>query len=265
VKEESPSSTGGGGGVSGGFFGGSPTPSTPTRVVVTGKAYPNSDVHILKDGEVVGVVKADGKADFYFATSDVTPGVATFGFWAADDGGLKSIAFTTTFRISSGTTSNVSGVFLPPTIDVNKRKVSAGELLHVSGTTIPEAKVFTHVNSEDVLVQEGFSDDRGKWEMDVDTARLKEEEFHTAKSFFEVTNEGGFIRSGFSQALTFYVGDQRSGGAEGGDINGDNKVNLIDFSILLFHWGTANPLADINADGKVNLTDFSIMIFHWTG
>jgi serine protease len=63
-----------------------------------------------------------------------------------------------------------------------------------------------------------------------------------------------------------------TGGASGlqfaldnGDVNGDNRVNLSDFSLLSAafrsrpgdsHW---NPNADLNGDGTVNLTDFSIL------
>ena len=49
------------------------------------------------------------------------------------------------------------------------------------------------------------------------------------------------------------------------DLNRDGKVNLIDFSIMLFHWGNPDPVADINEDGTVDLTDFSILLFNWTG
>lgn len=51
-----------------------------------------------------------------------------------------------------------------------------------------------------------------------------------------------------------------------GDLNFDGKVDLVDFSILLFNWGIPkNPIADINNDGKVDLVDFSIMLYWWTG
>lgn len=48
-----------------------------------------------------------------------------------------------------------------------------------------------------------------------------------------------------------------------GDINGDNLVNLTDFSVFATDWlhsgvGIINPLSDMNNDGVVNLTDFSI-------
>jgi hypothetical protein len=49
------------------------------------------------------------------------------------------------------------------------------------------------------------------------------------------------------------------------DINGDGKVNLVDFSIMLSVWGTNAPNADFNTDGTVNLADFSILLFDWTG
>jgi hypothetical protein len=49
-----------------------------------------------------------------------------------------------------------------------------------------------------------------------------------------------------------------------GDANGDFKVNLFDFSILINHFGqmvTGGPsLADFNDDGKVDWTDFSTLI-----
>jgi hypothetical protein len=45
----------------------------------------------------------------------------------------------------------------------------------------------------------------------------------------------------------------------GGDLNGDNQVNTLDYSILRFHWLTASPAADITGDALTNLTDFNIL------
>lgn len=50
------------------------------------------------------------------------------------------------------------------------------------------------------------------------------------------------------------------------DLNADKKVDLVDFSILLYNWGEPkNPKADLNNDGIVDLVDFSIMLYWWTG
>lgn len=53
------------------------------------------------------------------------------------------------------------------------------------------------------------------------------------------------------------------------DLNVDDKVNLTDFSVLMFNYARGdfpNKAADINDDRKPpDLVDFSIMMFHWTG
>jgi len=56
-----------------------------------------------------------------------------------------------------------------------------------------------------------------------------------------------------------------TGECAGADLNHDGRVNITDFSILLYYWGTNNACADQNHDGTVDLTDFSIMMFYWTG
>ncbi len=51
------------------------------------------------------------------------------------------------------------------------------------------------------------------------------------------------------------------------DLNKDNRVNSIDFSILLYFWRTAspfsNPYVDINKDVKVDSVDFSILLYYY--
>ncbi len=58
-----------------------------------------------------------------------------------------------------------------------------------------------------------------------------------------------------------------SGASIGADLNGDGKVNSVDFSIMLAFWKTTgpfkNPAADINQDGQVNSIDFSILLYQW--
>ncbi|HUS57670.1 MAG TPA: dockerin type I domain-containing protein [Planctomycetota bacterium] len=45
----------------------------------------------------------------------------------------------------------------------------------------------------------------------------------------------------------------------GGDINGDNKVDAIDYAILKANWFTSNSVADIDGSGYVNIGDYAIM------
>jgi cysteine-rich repeat protein len=256
-----PGPSAGGGGFAGGAFS---TPN-PTKVVVQGKAYPGSSVNILKDGSVLGVVQADTSANFYFSTTNISPGVATFGFWAQDASGLKSIALTTTFTITANAVTTISGEFLPPTISIDKRQVKQGEGISVSGQSAPSVTVQTHFHSSEEIIASTTSDNSGNWKLTFNTKPLANNDFHTVSADFVSVENGAVSKSTVSQALSFYVGTKNVGKGFIADLNSDGKVNLADFSILLFYWGTSTPLADLNSDGKVDLRDFSILLFNWTG
>ncbi|HVM76711.1 MAG TPA: DUF4215 domain-containing protein [Candidatus Paceibacterota bacterium] len=250
---------------SGGYSPGSQSPLNPTKVIIQGKAYPGASVNILDDGTTIGVVQADSNANFYFSTENVSPGVSTFGIWAQDVQGLKSIALTTTFTITANAATTISGEFLPPTIAIDKRQISKGGTLTVSGQSAPSVTVETHVHSAGDVVVATSSDTSGNWKALIDTSNLDNNAFHTVDADFVTTIGGATARSVVSQAISFYVGNKNIGKSFLADLNGDGKVNLADFSILLFYWGTSTPLADLNGDGKVNLSDFSILLFNWTG
>lgn len=48
-----------------------------------------------------------------------------------------------------------------------------------------------------------------------------------------------------------------------GDLNGDNRINIFDLSILLVRWKSSSAVADLNGDGKVNILDLSILLYRW--
>jgi hypothetical protein len=76
------------------------------------------------------------------------------------------------------------------------------------------------------------------------------------------------LLSTFSHTLLFGLGvglPVGEGVCPYADLNKDSKVNLIDFSILLYWWGRSSSCADQNSDNVVNLIDFSIMLYYWTG
>ncbi len=258
----SPSGTSGGGG--GSYNPGVDEPVPDTFITVEGRAYPNSNVNVLKDGNVIGVVSSDSRARFSFSTDGITPGVATFGFWAEDRLGLRSISYTVTFEVSEGASTIVSGVFIPPTIDMDETVVDPGDLIRVFGTSVPGVNVETHVHSETKLIKNSEANDNGQWELELDTSLLEIGQ-HTARAMFNLEGDGTVLESSFSRAKTFFVGVDAPDSDLTADLNKDGKVNLADFSILLFHWGTMSSVADINMDNKVGLADFSIMLFQWTG
>lgn len=266
---DTPTTGGGGGGSSNssvGFNPGTKIPPNKTTVIVNGKAYPNSEVRVLIDSTVVGIVKADSKSDFRFETGDVTPGVTTFGLWTEDDRGLKSTLLTLTFRVSSESITTINNVYLSPTIDVDKNQVNKGDNIKIFGKSSPQVNIAIHVNSLEEKVATTTSNPVGNWDLVFNTAGM-EEDFHTAKAIIRLVSQQGVIESNYSRSVSFYVGKNvpQKGNCGMADLNCDGSVNLVDFSILLFNWGTADATADISKDGKVGLPDFSIMMFYWTG
>ncbi len=232
-----------------------------TRVVLRGKAYPQSAVHILLDGKVLGTVQADSNADFLFSADKVTPGTATFSFSAQDAKGVNSLLTSVIFEVVQSAVTTVANIFLPPTISVDKDLVAPGGLLTLSGQTIPNAKVITGINPDTKATFESPSDGTGTWALQVDTKSFANG-VHAAKSYFKQSDT---VKSGYGKAVTFNIGTEAIKGDKTPDLNGDGKVNLIDFSIFLISWQTDNDRTDFSNDGKTNLADFSIMLFAWTG
>ncbi|MCX6759228.1 MAG: DUF4215 domain-containing protein [Candidatus Nealsonbacteria bacterium] len=254
TEEGPPPPGGGGGGV---------LPPVETKVILKGKAYPDSDIHFLKDGKEIPSAKADSKADFTREITEITPGIYTFSIWAEDKDGIKSITYTLTFRVIANAITTVSGIFLPPTIGVDKTALKSGEILNIFGQTAPQLEVDVHILSSEII-KKVTSDNIGAWLLPFDTKSL-EEGVHITKARFQLN---GQEMSGFGKVLSFYIGEAPPLLAEvcpRADFNKDGRVNLVDFSIFLCWWGKINPEVDLNNNGIVDLPDFSIFLCCWTG
>jgi cysteine-rich repeat protein len=232
-----------------------------TKVVLRGKAYPNTLVNVVVDGKLKGTARADANANFLFSATDITPGTATFGFWANDPDGTQSITTSMVFEVVQSAVTTVANIYFPPTIKATPRQVAPGGLLTLAGFSVPAATVVTEIAPGVDTILNAPTDAEGKWALQVDTRSITDG-FHTAKSFFELS---GATRSGYGKAVNFFVGEGSPTETGSSDLNGDGKVNLVDFSIFLLAWGTDDSRSDFNLDGIVNLGDFSIMLFNWTG
>jgi len=245
---------------SGGGGGGAYIPPA-TGVIIQGKAYPNAPLTVLKDGQVIVLTKADSLSDFKVHITAITAGSYTFSVWAEDKDGNKSVTFSFPTTITSGTVTTISGIFLSPTINLNKQSVNRGDVLDIYGQTAPQSNIEVYVYSDEII-EKTTADKSGIWKHSLDTSILTQGS-HLTKAKASISD----LFSIFSQSLSFLVGQGASGIIKKADINNDNRVNLIDFSILLLNWGNnpSNPTADYNGDGKVNIVDFSILMYWWTG
>jgi len=267
ICQVEPAGSGGGGSSGGGSggSGGSDTELGDTVISVTGLAYPGRTINILRDTQTVGSVRvgSDGKFDF---TTKATPGTSSLGFWSTDTQNTRSITLNTTFDVTQGAVTNISGIILPPTIRVVNQNVNPGDIVVISGQSIPNTKIELHVNNSE-RVETATSAANGTWSVSLNTALLRVAE-HTLRARSISGTPPLSTQSSFSSALQLFVGVNGQV-TRPSDLNRDAKINLIDFSILIFWWnsnaGNSNPSADINGNGRVGIEDFSILLFNWTG
>lgn len=262
-----PAGSGGGGSSGGGSSsgGGATVDLGSTQISVVGRGIPSQTVHVLLDGKEVGTVRADGNARFDFATN-ASPGTVSMGFWTTDLNKNRTITYSTTFDVTQGAITNVNSLLIPPTLVVNDATINPGDTVIFSGQTVPNTKVEVHIAaSTKILTTTSLTN--GVWSVTYPTAGLSAAE-HSVRARFILGDGALTTQSSFSTTLQLFVGVDGTA-TRPSDLNRDGSVNLIDFSILIFWWGTAggnsDPRADINGNAKVGLEDFSILLFNWTG
>ncbi|MFM2339465.1 MAG: hypothetical protein RLZZ360_101 [Candidatus Parcubacteria bacterium] len=271
-------SGGGGGGGSGGASGGGggggfesapgPYRSGDGQVVITGYASPRAKITVLVDGKAAVTANATNDGSYTATVDKIARGAYTFGIYATDQAGTKSSTFSTSFTVAGARESALSNINIPPSILVSPNPVNPGQALTISGYTFPNAQV-TIENEKDKNTASRKSytvtaNSSGAWSTPVDTSGFSNGTYKVRARAVD-----GTLTSNFSQYTLYGVGGPSQAAGNNSDLNRDGKVNLTDFSILLFWWSTdggdSNPPADISQDGKVNLTDFSILLFNWTG
>ncbi len=267
---------GGGGGIGTGLGIGSgeylPNPPLPENpdVILEGWAYPNSTVVLLLDGQEKEEMTTDSQAAFSFGLTDLSQGVYTFGIRARDGDGLESTLNNSTFYIQEDTKTVVSDIFLSPTISLSQTQVNPGEIINASGQTKPGSTIEVwlypdkiNLSDEDIIKATKEVDSTGKWQVFVNTSGLGAGNYKIKARAY--VDDIGY--SNFSQELNIGVGEapKEEGECAGADLNQDGRVNITDFSILLYYWGSDDSCADQNHNGTVDLIDFSIMMYYWTG
>ena len=261
-----PPSSGGGGGGGGGI-----SPISNTNINFSGRAYPRSSVTFLKDAQVAATTVAGADAQFSISLSNLTGGNYVFAVYAEDKDGNRSSLLTFPVAVTTGATTNVSGIFLAPTLSADKSEVKRGDSVTFFGQSVPQSDIIISVNSAEEFFSRTVSDKNGVYLYNFDTTVL-DYGSHTAKSKSSIGNE---LISSFSAVAAFKVGTQNVAAVKTikcsirSDLNADCKVNLIDFSVMAYWYQrtlSGNGFnADLNHDNKVNLTDFSILASNWTG
>jgi len=258
----------GGGSTGGGVSGPPPPPQESTGVNFSGRAYPLNTVTLLKDAQIVATTIAGPNSLFEVSLTNLSAGSYNFSIYGEDDAGNRSSLFTFSIYVSRGATTNISGIFIAPTISVDKSQVKQGDNIAIFGQSSPNSDVIIGVSSDLEQYVTTPADEDGVYLHNFNTASL-EKGNHLTKSRSSYIGE----ISPYSRSVGFVVGDKNvvsddsTCGAGTGDLNCDTSVDLIDFSIMAYWYERLDvPMeVDLNHDGKINLIDFSILAYYWTG
>ena len=251
--------------------GGAFIPLPVTQAIFTGRASPQSTITLLRDGQVVATTISDSLANFRIIASGLSAGNYIFSIYSEDSRGLRSSLLTFPISVTAGATTQIGNIFIAPTISIDKSEVRRGDNITVFGQSAPNSEITIMVQSEEPLFEKVLADEDGIFLQNIDTSPLTIGR-HSARARAAYRGE----ITAFSRSIDFLVGTRNVVRATErllrGDLNNDNRVNLIDFSIAAFwHRRAITPAFAIiererlNGDGRINLVDFSIMAFHWTG
>ena len=241
-------------------------------IIFSGDACPSCQVFLLMSGSIEDTSTSFGNGSFQLSIEDIPAGTYQFGVYAVDRNNVQSGTSSFSVSISQGVIVFVSDILVPPTLQSDENSVVQGETITLSGYTVPNGSVTIDVDSGDLIIHVNSASD-GEFYYQLDTTDLQIGT-HSAEAFVETATD----TSGNSRLVEFEITEESvepeadeepdaEDTCEKADYNDNNKVNIVDFSILVYHYNEPNVPGDIdlNNDNNVDLTDFSILIYCWTG
>src|SRR4030042_280989 len=151
-----PGSGGGGGGG-----------TLPTVVVFSGRAQPNSQITILKDAQIIANTIANSNSNFQINLFNINSGNYLFGLYSTDNYGRKSSLVNIPVIVVNNATANVSGIFLSPTIALDKSEVKMGDIIKIFGQSIANSKITFYVSGPKEFSFETFANNVGIYNYDL--------------------------------------------------------------------------------------------------
>ena len=216
-----------------------------TEVTFLGYAAPNSLVTFQEDGALIGNVSANSSGGFNKTFTARFAGTHSYGIFGQDNHSRITPTYGFILNLVPNAETVVSNVLLPTTLDV---QTSANVVVQGSAAPTSNITIFVHSNP---IVGAAIAGSNGDWTFG---PGILEPGTHTA--YAETTLPGG-LQAISSRTVNFEVNCRIA------DLDCAGNVDMVDFSILMYYWGTSSATADINGDHIVDLTDFSIMMFYW--
>jgi hypothetical protein len=235
-------------------------------LTLRGIGVPDDRLTVLQDGAALAATTlTDSEGNFIITIPSLAEGTYSFTIEETDGSGHPISSYTTTFTVILGTTNSITGIVLPPSVTLATSTVGLGKPALISGLAAPSSTIQLWTTSQSNLQTPVLStttaDQSGNWSYMLKTTGFPADTYQEkARSLLP-----GFSASAYSSIAYLGIGKSPVPNVLIGDLNGDGKVNLVDFSIMLVHWGTDYPPAELSGDSTVGLRDLSILLAHWTG
>ncbi|MCX6800557.1 MAG: hypothetical protein NT091_05430, partial [Candidatus Falkowbacteria bacterium] len=173
-----PTSSGGGGGwINTVIAALTPTVQIEAKAIFSGRGYSNRKVFLLKDGQFATSTMASADGTFEVSMLNLTYGNYIFGIYGEDIYGNKSILTTLPVSLSGGTTFNYGGIFIAPTITLNKSNIKPGESIQIIGQSTPLAKINIYINTINETILGANTDQGGLYQYTLNTTGLPVDDY----------------------------------------------------------------------------------------
>ncbi|KKU39266.1 MAG: Cell surface receptor IPT/TIG domain protein, partial [Candidatus Azambacteria bacterium GW2011_GWB2_46_37] len=232
----------------------------PTTIIFSGKAFPGGKMFMVdKDIRYEKTVSQDtitnDDGTFYTSFIGILQGPHSFSLIIKDKEGRGSQ--TKFFNINTLVQDFVvKDLIIAPTVALVAYSVTRGTATVVKGYTTPQSGVVAEIDG--IIKKEAQAGQDGAYKLTIDTGPL---EFGSHQMRLKQTLVGGKGESDYSPLKNFIVSRVLLPKA---DFNDDGAVDIRDWSIFLFHWGSKDMekrmKIDLNNDGKIDISDFSIFV-----
>ncbi len=219
-----------------------------TVATFSGYSSPGAFITVLDGSSVVGTTSAASDGTFAKSLTNQVAGSHTYGLISADGASVSTPQINFLVSLQSNAETTVSNILMPPTITQG-----SGPRPGVYGSAAPDSEITLFV-SPDGITESATTDSAGAWNHTFQAALPA-----GAHSVYAVASTQAGLVSAASATINFNVT------CISADYNCSGRVDIIDFSILMYYWGTSDPTADLNGDNIIDLTDFSIMMYYWNG
>ena len=241
-------------------------------IVIEGKTIPNAKIKILKDGKILIYTKSDNEGNFSQNVYGFYYGNYSFGIIAEAKDKESTNIVNFNLDLKPGNYISVSSVYVSPTIGLSGN-LKIGEDLFVEGYGLANSDMqiilYNKAEQKENILSTIKTDKHGYYSFKFNTKNTKEGDYLIrSKNIIEenVIGTSKYLDITLSKTNEEINNSENYKHKVRCDLNGDDNVDLVDFSILLFYWLKNNyPEGDFNSDKIVDIKDFSIMAYNWTG